>query len=580
MAEVYYVSHEHTFAPYSISAAATRHLLTLTALLKLLFKKGNAEQDPRCTTVVVLPDPASAPPPAATPVDALLHDDKVLLLRYFFSHLNIIVVSTADLASPRAVAELNDAVAQINDLVCNRISRVATWTGTGTNVNDFYSHHDSLASDVHLRIVDVVPTMSFVVDHSSNLSRATELQIIALKGAIVDSVDFMLLLENTTASHLQKLCHCVGHWAFPAHELSNDDLVYCVYLMLSFSLHAVEASKTCPPGLHLPTRNDLLALVYMTRDTYKNGNPFHNFRHAVDVCQACFVYLIRLGCLPKFAQLAGDPHADEQRVLDGKIEPVQSTGLVARPEPGHPALPPLLNPLQTLGLLVAALGHDVGHPGVTNAFMIKHSAPTSQLYGERSVLELYHASVFVNKILSINWPSLLTAQTTPSGELTLKQLIIGSILATDMAEHFEYIHKLKEFEPSAEPGAEPDIETVKLIASLVIKCADISNVTRPVRISAQWALVLSREFEEVEVLEKSITAEKGEYGDMGYPKLPRTLLGVLEGNPTIQKGQIFFIQTFAEGLFNKILQTFPEFQYTLDIIGKNKEYWLKRAEKY
>ena len=30
-----------------------------------------------------------------------------------------------------------------------------------------------------------------------------------------------------------------------------------------------------------------------------------------------------------------------------------------------------LTPLQTLALLVGAIGHDLEHPGVTNAFLVK-----------------------------------------------------------------------------------------------------------------------------------------------------------------------------------------------------------------
>ena len=231
-----------------------------------------------------------------------------------------------------------------------------------------------------------------------------------------------------------------------------------------------------------------------------------------------------------------------------------------------------------IGLLIAALGHDVGHPGVTNAFMIKHSSPTSQLFGERSVLELFHASVFVNKILSVNWPSLLSTETSsdPKESLNLKHLIINSILATDMAEHFEYINKLKTLKLNS---ADQSNERVKLICSLLIKCADISNVTRPLRVSSQWALVLSQEFSEVENLENALRDNATEFDDVSYPKLPSTLDDILVAYPNIHKGQLFFIHAFAEGLFNSIVKHFPELQYTSDIIHENNQFWLSRVEK-
>lgn len=580
MADVYYVSSQHTLqVPYAIKASSTRHLTSLAPLLKIFFKKANSEQDWDRPTVVVLskeeqllrPGKAKRPSSSYTELDVLSFDEKVLLLRYFFSHMNIIVLSSADLLSKEAVAALNAAIDKIDRLVKNRIARVATWTGTGIYINDFYSRVESLTAEVHVEISNILSTMSFDVNHHSSISPATEQQIVALKAAIVRSIDFQLLLENRDESHLRKLCHCVGHWAFPAHELSNDDLLYCVVLILGFALNHISATGV-PAGLEMPTPNELLAFVYMTRDIYRNGNPFHNFRHAADVIQACFHYLIRLKCLPEFEQLEKDPRSDETKILNDSRPTVPCVELVALAS--EETKPPLLNPLQSLGLLVAALGHDVGHPGVTNAFMIKHAAPTSQLFGERSVLELFHASVFTNKILSINWPSLLLVETNPESSLYLKHLIIDSILATDMAEHFEYIHKLKEYQSN--DGVQTNAK-VKLISSLLIKCADISNVTRPVRVSSQWALVLSREFEEIEVLEGAISAADGDFKDMSYPKLPSDLDEVLKLSPMIHKGQLFFIQTFAEGLFKCIVEYFPELQFTADIIGENMKFWLDRA---
>ncbi|GEQ66778.1 hypothetical protein JCM33374_g441 [Metschnikowia sp. JCM 33374] len=428
--------------------------------------------------------------------------------------------------------------------------------------------------------------MSFLVYHHANLSSVTQQQIIHLKNVLLQSIDFSSLLQDHSESRFRYLCHLVGHWSFPAHELSNDDLVYCVYLMLRLALDHVKSSPV-PKGFEFPSENELLALVYMVRDTYKNGNAFHNFRHAVDVLQACFHFLIRIKCLPQFEQLEIDPRGLETGFLSGESPASVRKELVAIPEADSDlklenesakSSHPLLSPLQSLGLVIAALGHDVGHPGVTNAFMIKYSSPTSQLFAERSVLESYHASLFVNKILSVNWPSLLDTDTSAdaSKPLPLKHLIVNSILATDMAEHFEYIGKLKTLKLNS---AEQTNDRVKLICSLLIKCADISNVTRPLRVSSQWASVLSREFSEVESLEKAIQANATAFGDVVYPKLPSSLDEILDMCPNIHKGQIFFIQTFAAGLFNSISKHFPELQYTADIIDDNNQFWLDRAEK-
>ena len=51
-----------------------------------------------------------------------------------------------------------------------------------------------------------------------------------------------------------------------------------------------------------------------------------------------------------------------------------------------------LTSLETFTLMIAALGHDVDHPGVNNAFMINSGAVLALRYNDVSVLENHHAA--------------------------------------------------------------------------------------------------------------------------------------------------------------------------------------------
>eukprot|EP00435_Cladocopium_sp_Y103_P016138 s1071_g4.t1 len=51
-----------------------------------------------------------------------------------------------------------------------------------------------------------------------------------------------------------------------------------------------------------------------------------------------------------------------------------------------------VHPLRTASCYIAALGHDVGHPGVNNAFMINSRHELAITYNDRSVLESFHAA--------------------------------------------------------------------------------------------------------------------------------------------------------------------------------------------
>lgn len=180
--------------------------------------------------------------------------------------------------------------------------------------------------------------------------------------------------------------------------------------------------------------------------------PYHNFRHVVDVLQATFHFLVRIGTL---APYPADP--------------------LARELPEKSAMASLLNPFEGLTLLITAIGHDVGHPGVNNGFLVTLNAPLAQLYNDRSVLESFHCAAY-SQILRIYWPSAFE-------DTKMRNLMISSILATDMGLHFDYMKRLGDTQEKLDASNTTDgwngrmLEEQKALAcSLLIKCADISNV--------------------------------------------------------------------------------------------------------
>ena len=157
------------------------------------------------------------------------------------------------------------------------------------------------------------------------------------------------------------------------------------------------------------------------RATY-NHIPYHNWRHAVDVCQ--FVsYLI---------------HTSEWKDKFTKSE--------------------------ILSILVAALAHDAGHEG----FDKKGPAMTA-LYQSQSVLESQHCSVLIT-VLSKDDCNLFKG--LPEGELKKAwNDMIQMILATDMARHFDIVG---EFEKISGSFNIDDPEHRLMLMKLLIKCSDLS----------------------------------------------------------------------------------------------------------
>ncbi len=51
----------------------------------------------------------------------------------------------------------------------------------------------------------------------------------------------------------------------------------------------------------------------------------------------------------------------------------------------------IFSPIEKFTLLVAALCHDIGHPGHNNDFLVKTESEIAMLYNNRSILENYHS---------------------------------------------------------------------------------------------------------------------------------------------------------------------------------------------
>jgi len=222
----------------------------------------------------------------------------------------------------------------------------------------------------------------------------------------------------------------IGSWSFSAHDFSDDELVYAALIMLDHALQMPEleqwrlnAGWFYLPLMALGTANttldELFIYLQACRVSYNDFVHYHNFRHVVDVLQAVFYFLVQLRILPQYPK------------------ELPSSSL---PSP----LASILQPFDALVLLVSALGHDVGHPGVNNAFLVSLNAPLAQLYNDRSVLESFHCAAY-SQILRRHWPSVFQ-------DTKMRRLMINSVLATDMGLHFKYMSDLRNLQEVLSTG--------------------------------------------------------------------------------------------------------------------------------
>ncbi|KAL9105113.1 MAG: hypothetical protein Q9163_000031 [Psora crenata] len=341
-------------------------------------------------------------------------------------------------------------------------------------------------------------------------------------------------MDPTRESHLKS---ALGSWGYSGHDYDEDELVHAACFMLQHALDLPQLEKwRLPPAT-------LTVFLVASRAAYNDFVDYHNFRHVVDVMQAIFYFLIELGTLPAYPSF--QPCLEVAR----KKSPIAA----------------LLTPLDALTLLITAIGHDVGHPGVNNAFLVALNAPLAQLYNDRSVLEAFHCAAY-SQILRRYWRASFD-------DTEMRSLMINSILATDMGVHQKYMfdldclqRKLHHSRGTDGFNAQQLEEYRMLTCALLIKCADISNVARPYDIAVQWANILQLEFANQGLMERDVGIPTTLFG--GPPELGNVV--------KLGQSQNSFMNFFARPLFEAVTDILPAMKFAVDQLKINQATWTER----
>lgn len=208
--------------------------------------------------------------------------------------------------------------------------------------------------------------------------------------------------------------------------------------------------------------------VLAVRNGYPD-NAFHNFYHAVDICQTVFSLLTTM-------------------------------------EGGK-----LLTSLERLSILMAALVHDIQHPGLNNTYQVNAGTELALLYNDQSVLEHHHCACAF-RILQEPDCNVLSGL-SPADYRVVRGLLTTSILATDMTCHFVLLEKFNAVLEARSKRAKapgrgvpglglPETDSKPLdtdaeravILNIMLHSADISNPCKQWRVARRWSDCILEEF--------------------------------------------------------------------------------------
>jgi cAMP-specific phosphodiesterase 4 len=195
--------------------------------------------------------------------------------------------------------------------------------------------------------------------------------------------------------------------------------------------------------------------------------------------------------------------------------------------------------LEVFSLIVAAVGHDVGHLGVNNAYLVKAKNELALAHNDRSPLENMHCAV-IYKILSNDSSNIFKGLSEPEWR-EARKIILSTVLGTDMAHHFEQIGKTNVFleaygdDTSKFCSGEKDgIDALQeekdryFLMEICLHCADISNPYKPFHICAAWANRVSEEFARQGDREKAEGLEVSPMMDRATIQLCNMQMGFVE----------------------------------------------------
>ena len=277
--------------------------------------------------------------------------------------------------------------------------------------------------------------------------------------------------------------------------------------------------------------NKLEPFLNLVSSQYLPTTLYHNNMHGADVCQSVSLYF-----------------------LNSNAEKILQTTL-----------------LDLLSIIIASLGHDLGHPGLNNNFHINARTELALTYNDSSCLENYHCSKLFN-ILKKDEVNIFEVLNNNDFK-DIRKRMISEILATDMFYHKKIIDtaqsKIKQIKPDKFEFLSTDKESIKSeqqsILDFFIHTADLAHNSKLFKISLKWVELLSEEFWLQGDKEKSLGINVSYLCDRNKVNVPKDQVGFLNG---------VILPTF-----DILTQLFPGLNYTMENIMNNIKEWQKLADE-
>ena len=189
-------------------------------------------------------------------------------------------------------------------------------------------------------------------------------------------------------------------------------------------------------------KDQFKSFLFKVRENYHHI-PYHNYSHAVDVCQ--FMYIL--------------------------FKNMRNKSIFA--------------PEQVASLMFGALLHDIGHNGQDSNFNNQNFSHLTYVFGSESLLEHYHISVALNLIDNY----ILRCSDKNINNEIFCQLIFDSILSTDITKVQDFINNFN----GIDSFDFQNVDHMKIVAQLLIQLSNVGNCFRNFEVHKKCSELLYKE---------------------------------------------------------------------------------------
>lgn len=337
----------------------------------------------------------------------------------------------------------------------------------------------------------------------------------------IDNPDHNDIVEELASKIPEHVLDLLDTWEFDSSELTKEmSIKVGIYLMLTL--------EGCSSWVRANVQEPHLArFIALCESKYLN-NPFHNFAHALDVTWS----VSRFGKLVEVEMLFGE--------------------------------------LTVFWMMVAGLGHDLGHEGLNNQFLIETSHKLALVYNDKSPLENMHCSTLFQILSDTEANVFMMVEKALFKEV--RKGIINVILHTDITKHNDMVKQLSLlYQMNSEDfdagGITDELLEIlqsptnsQTVLSMLLHTADVGNPMKP------WPICMK--------LAKTVVEEFFNQGDLELKAgIPVQMLND-RTKVNMPNSQIGFIEFMIAPMVEAVVRVFPQLDALAGSLGMNLKNWL------